>query len=458
MVGVGVVGAGERGVYVLGSRIEEMNEETGMYVRGIYDRNGARAREAHDYLCKRRSRKADGSRATGATETTSETAAGDVDAHEDQIPEIVVYESLDDLLNDEKIEIVLITSYTSAHREQALRAVDVGKRVYLDKPIAANLDDALEIRRAEKSSGVPMMMGFTRRYEPAWRIAFDQVSSGAIGEVQMILLRSIIPYARYLQRWHRFEDLSGGALNDKCSHHFDVFRWFTGSEPVRVQATAGRSATFTPDPTAPSRCRYCDRVCPFRVLPSETVNEIGIAHRMDRDYQTVDQQRWKQPSWTDPEDDLDVIDACVFRPETTIWDYAVSTVTFESGAVATLFWNIFGPPADDQETLEVVGTSGRLVLERAGGNVRVISQYGAREEVLSAESELDSSHFGADLQLIRDIAELGSGGHPPARISDGVEALRLVEATRISANTGGRAVSMSEIPRVRFSGKSSEKG
>ena len=421
MTGIGIIGAGERGVYVIGTRIEESFADNGLYVHGIFDVNAARAAEGRDYLAGIRGRKPES---------------------------IVLFRDLDSLLADDAITTVVITSYTSAHRDQALAALEAGKNVYLDKPIAATVQDALDIRRAERESGMPMMMGFTRRYEPAWRTARQQVESGAIGPVQMILLRSIIPYARYLQRWHRFGDLSGGALNDKCSHHFDVFRWFTSSEAVRVQATAGRSAAFAPDPDAPARCRLCDRECPYRVLPSDTVSGTGIVHRLDKDYQTVGATRWQQESWLNPASDSDIIDACVYHPDTDIWDYAVSTVTFASGAVATLFWNIFGPPADDQETLEIIGTSGRIVLERASGQVRVISGYGSSNETLYPDERLAGSHFGADAQLIRDISGLGGVGEPPASVSDGVEALRLVEATRRSASEGGRPVRMEEIPRA----------
>jgi len=166
---------------------------------------------------------------------------------------------------------------------------------------------------------------------------------------------------------------------------------------------------------------------------------------MDKDFQTVSADRWSQPSWTAPATPADVIDACVYSPDSEIWDYAVSTVTFASGVVATLFWNVFGPAADDQETLELVGTSGRIVLERGSGSVRVVSQYGGREETIQATGGLDSSHFGADLQLIQDIARLPAHATPPAGVREGLEALRLVEATRRSASEDGRTVEMKEI-------------
>ena len=416
--GVAICGAGERGVYVLGRRIEESAADTGLEVRALFDRNGRRARESREYLARLRDR---------------------------EIESIAVYDGLDGMLADPAVEIVLVTSYTSDHRAHTEAAIAAGKLVYLDKPIAATLEDALAIQAAEHHARSRIIMGFTRRYEPSWRKAFDLLAAGAIGDLQMVLLRSVIPYARYLQRWHRFTELSGGALNDKCSHHFDVFRWFVGRDAVSVQATGGRSSVFAPDPTAPKHCRDCDRDCPFRALPSESQPEIGVVHRLDKDFQTVSGDRWMQDSWNQPESETDVIDNCVFDPESDMWDHMVSTVTFDGGVKATLFWSIFGTPADDQETLELVGASGRILLERSTGTVTLTNAYGAHEEVFRPDHDLNSSHFGADLQLVRDIAAMLETPHPPATVDDGVESLRLVEASRRSAEANGSSVLIREV-------------
>jgi predicted dehydrogenase len=65
------------------------------------------------------------------------------------------------------------------------------------------LDDAEAIAAAEARSGQPIMMGFTRRYERPWIESVRLAHSGRIGDPQMVLLRSVIPYTRYLQLWHR---------------------------------------------------------------------------------------------------------------------------------------------------------------------------------------------------------------------------------------------------------------
>jgi len=98
--GVGICGAGERGVYVLGRRMEESFRENGLEIRGIFDRNSRRASESREYLAGIRSR---------------------------PVESITVHPTLESMLADPSIAVVLITSYTAAHRAQTEAALAAGK-------------------------------------------------------------------------------------------------------------------------------------------------------------------------------------------------------------------------------------------------------------------------------------------------------------------------------------------
>ena len=127
---------------------------------------------------------------------------------------IASYEDYRDLLADERVRIVLVTSFTNEHRAHTIDALQRGKTVYLDKPIAVTREDATAIRDAARRR--PVLMGFTRRYEKSWVKAKQLVDEGAIGRLQMMQINSVVPYSRYLQTWHRRIERSGGSLNDKC--------------------------------------------------------------------------------------------------------------------------------------------------------------------------------------------------------------------------------------------------
>ncbi|WP_417410459.1 Gfo/Idh/MocA family protein [Hoeflea sp.] len=402
-VGVAIIGAGERGVYFIGSRMAELSAETGFRIVGVHDLISDRAKLAADHL-------------------NGIYAAGGI-SHA-----VAPCEDLGKLLDDPRVDLVLVTTHTDAHRVPLEMAIKAGKRVYLDKPISVTLDDASAILAAEKAGGLPVMMGFTRRYEKPWIEAVSMAHRGRIGDPQMILLRSVIPYTRYLQLWHRTQAKSGGAINDKCSHHFDVLRWVAGSEPETITAIGGRSGIFRPDPDAPARCSECTRDCPYRRHETLVDRHEGVGQVPNR-------------SWTDAARIEDRNDNCVFLPGSDIDDHAVISVKFENGISACIFFSIFGPWATDQETLEIVGSSGRLRMERHTGGIDLISEYGHRHERIDFnQAERSSSHFGADLELVRTMARFVAGETPPVGPSDGLASLRMVVAAQQSLENGGAPV------------------
>lgn len=415
-----VIGAGERGVYVLGVRAVELLAETGIVIRVLCDTNEDRAREGKAFL-EARYREA-GAETTIDVETDPRRA-----------------------IEREDVESVFVTTYTSEHRVPTEIALAAGKQVYLDKPMATTLEDAEAMIEAERRVGRPLIMGFTRRYEHTWRTAVQLLRAGEIGDLQAILLRSVIPYARYLQRWHRVRDRSGGALNDKVSHYFDALNWIAESRAVSLSAMGGRSSVFAPDPNAPRRCRECDRDCPFRALPGPGHPEIGIVYRLDPDYRKQAEGIFSRRTWREATAEDAQMDNCVYSPDSDIIDHAVVSIGYENGVKASLFWNIFGPSAEDEETLELVGSSGRLRLTRDTGEIDLVGDYGASHRTIDARGpHFESSHFGADVELLHAIRRHYGGEKPVASTSDGYESLRMVEATQRAVDAGGGLISLDE--------------
>jgi len=402
-IGVAIIGAGERGIYYVGSRMAELARDTGFRIVSVHDRLRDRSMHAAAYL-------------------------DEIYATQGVRHHVRVADTLQDAVTDPEIDIVLVTTHTSAHLEPVRAAAKAGKRIYLDKPISVNLADAEAIMQIEAETGQPIMMGFTRRYERPWIESIGLSRNDAIGMPQMVLLRSVIPYTRYLQLWHRTNAASGGAINDKGSHHFDVFNWIAGCEAVSVTATGGRSSIFAPDPTAPPRCSECDRDCPYR--RHETL--IDVAEGVGK---------VPNPSWIEATAPEDRNDNCVYLPGSDIDDHAVVTLRYTNGIVACLFFTIFGPFSTDQETLEIIGEKGRLRMERHSGEIDLVADHGARHETIKAgAANRDSSHFGADLELVSTMRRFIDGELPPAGVRDGLASLRIVHAAQKSMAAQGRPV------------------
>ena len=324
------------------------------------------------------------------------------------------------LCDDPSIDFIWITTPTYFHREPCNYALSLGKKVYLDKPISVTLEDSRKILAAEEEFHNPLIMGFTRRYERSWREAKDILESGELGALQMMQLRSVIPYSRYFHLWHRKNERSGGAFNDKCSHHFDVLNWFASSKPKRISALGGRSSIFKEDPTAPLRCRDCERdECDYNLYKGYELEELKMESMPSSYFEGSHEEA--------------LMDNCVYKPGADILDHAICSVEYENGIKASLFFSIFGPKAIDQETLELIGEKGRLILNRGTGELNLVSEFGKKQKIIDTRTaEFETSHFGADLELMRDMVAFCKGERPVVSAKEGHLSLEMIQAANQS--------------------------
>lgn len=406
---VGIIGTGSRGITCIGRQIAEQSSELNISITAFCNRTESRMQIALDDV-------------NAVAEKAGNTPFSPT-----------FYSDPKDLINDPNVDCIVITSPTAAHAEATIPALRSGKKVYLDKPIAHTLEDSLAIREAEKEAGNPMIMGFTRRYETPWIKLHEIVESGKIGDLKMMLIRAVLPYSFYFQTWHRTRAVSGGALNDKGSHYTDVFNWFAGgARATKVNAFGGRNV-FIEEENAPEFCATCDRDCPYRVSLAMPDTQDQMKGAVDRSYETE----------TDP---LKRKDNCVYKSGADIFDHAAIHYQYDNGIVANIFYNVYGPQADDEETLELVGTKGRIILTRLRGEIDIVTDYGEKShEVVQCKSDdFESSHFGADKKLVQEIASFARGGKSPVDGAFGLEATRMILAAMQSIDEGGQTVPLAE--------------
>ncbi|MEI6274287.1 MAG: Gfo/Idh/MocA family oxidoreductase, partial [Phycisphaerae bacterium] len=88
-----------------------------------------------------------------------------------------------DLVNDPKVNAIIIASPQETHREIALAAFATGKPVFCEKPLGNSIQDARDLTRAAEQSGLPNMVGFNYIRTPASQLAREIVQSGEIGDI-----------------------------------------------------------------------------------------------------------------------------------------------------------------------------------------------------------------------------------------------------------------------------------
>jgi myo-inositol 2-dehydrogenase / D-chiro-inositol 1-dehydrogenase len=128
---------------------------------------------------------------------------------------------------------VVVAAATDAHPELILAAVEAGLPVFCEKPVAATMAEGLEVQRRVEAAGVPVHIGYQRRFDAGYSAAREAVASGELGWLHTIRATTLDPApppAAYVA-------VSGGIFRDCSVHDFDIIRWVTGREVTEVYAT-----------------------------------------------------------------------------------------------------------------------------------------------------------------------------------------------------------------------------
>jgi predicted dehydrogenase len=153
--------------------------------------------------------------------------------------------SYEELLADPEIEGVVISTPNDTHRELVVRAVEAGVGVYVDKPIAHDLEDALAIDAAVRSSGKVFAVGHSARRLAGHREVRRWHAGGRLGQVSLAEANFSNERGLELDRstWRFYADKSpGGALIQLGVHHADTLQFLLG--PV-VSVNANLKKLYT---------------------------------------------------------------------------------------------------------------------------------------------------------------------------------------------------------------------
>lgn len=151
-------------------------------------------------------------------------------------PDAKIYTDYHELLADESIEIVYVLTPNVAHCPISVAALDAGKNVLCEKPMAASVEDAQQMMDAWKRSGKLFTIGYQNRYRPDSLTMKRLCDEGEMGEIYYAQAHAL--RRRGVPTWGVFTDKSkqgGGPLIDIGTHSLDLTLWLMGNyEPAAV--------------------------------------------------------------------------------------------------------------------------------------------------------------------------------------------------------------------------------
>ncbi len=144
------------------------------------------------------------------------------------------YGSYNDLLNDPDIDAVYLPLPNALHKEWTLKALQAGKHVLCEKPLATNEKDVLEMIKVAENYNKILMEAFMYRFHPLTKAVKKYVSQGSLGKIKRISASFSFNSSRPAGDIRFSKELGGGALNDIGCYAVNLSRYLAGAEPVAV--------------------------------------------------------------------------------------------------------------------------------------------------------------------------------------------------------------------------------
>jgi predicted dehydrogenase len=149
------------------------------------------------------------------------------------------FASAEELIMDDAVEAISICTPNMLHTDYAIAAVEAGKHILVEKPLATTVADCEKITKAAEKAGVVAMVGHTHRFYPSNRAVKKLLDEGRVGRLRAIQDYSLDPGfiagKGQPSAWTRDRELGGGMIMDTV-HAADRLRWWTGEEIIEVEA------------------------------------------------------------------------------------------------------------------------------------------------------------------------------------------------------------------------------
>ncbi len=343
------------------------------------------------------------------------------------------YTSVEQILGDTALDGIIITTPDHTHEAIAMAAIESGKHILVDKPLAITAAGCLRIINAARSRNLEVTVGFNLRHVPVLKKIKDIIDNGDLGELMAIENREFYDGGRtYMSRWNRRSELSGGLWIHKGSHDFDIMNWWNpGGLPVRVSAFAGLNALREDKlpfevredvPVGPycSNCAYSEKCPDCFPRQAETYNS-----------QTA-------------EIDGYLPDLCMFTSDKDTHDNGIALVEYDNNVRVSHLECFVSNFSDRLYT--IIGDKGVLTASLNNPTaVELRPRWGSEDKLIHVPPAGEGGHGGSDPSLLADfLNSIRTGARTRATGRDGILSVAVGQAAEVSWREH-RTVEISEL-------------
>jgi len=295
--------------------------------------------------------------------------------------EIAFYTSADEMLDSEKLDGVMIGTRCSLHTSMAIKVLSRNLPLFLEKPVATNMEDLLKLKAAGAASKSPVVVSFPLRVTPLVKLAKEIIGSGKLGSIEHVQAVNNVPYGGvYFHSWYRDENETGGLFLQKATHDFDYINYLLGIKPVSVCAMTSKQI-FRGDKPAGLYCKDCDEklTCPEGPFVMKYVkNDVANGEQ------------------------------CSFAVDTGNEDSGSALIRYETGMHVAYSQNFFARKKAASRGARFLGYNGTLEFDWYKDELKVFMHNTSRVESYTFDSA-KMSHGGGDNVLALNFIRIMQG-------------------------------------------------
>ena len=299
------------------------------------------------------------------------------------------YNDLKSACEDPDVDALFICTPNYTHLDVLKVAIESKKPIFLEKPMATTIEDAIKISKLADRYPSFIQIGLQYRYKAQYIEAIHEaLERKTIGELKTISISEYRPpFLDKVKQWNKFSKYSGGTLIEKCCHYFDLINLFAQSYPKNIYANGGQAFNF--------------------------------------------------------------IDFTYCGENSDIDDHAFVVIEYQNGIKANFTLNMFCP--DFSEELILCAQKGKITVSEkyspknnnySGAKIQIdLGEEGSsRDSIVSYPSEIEKSgHHGATFyEHIEFIKKLNSDSSNSATVLEGLWSVIIASAAQKSIETGSQ--------------------
>ena len=336
------------------------------------------------------------------------------------VPAENCYAGWKEILSQPKMaDVALISTVDDMHYYPALKAIEQGYDLLLEKPVAPTAQECADIYNAARNKGVRVLVCHVLRYTPFFGRIKELLMEGTIGEVlsidQVEGIGNVHFSHSYVRgNWHTIKNSAPMLLAKSC-HDLDIIQWLL-DKPCKQVSSFGSLTYFTPANApkgAPVRCSdgTCPAydTCPYNCIkhyveektnPRRKIITKGIA----KNYTPTDEEVMLALQTTD-------YGLCVYHANNDVLDHQVVSMEFEGGATANLTVNAFNKGG---RYIRLYGTKGEIYAHMQDKEIQVYdfeTKQTTMLPVMEMDETINGGHGGGDSGIIREMYAYFAGDY-----------------------------------------------